>query len=221
MNGIKDMSGNKKYEPVPIFTISSLEALKVAADPLRNQIMELIEPAPTTVSVIAQKLGLSPNKLYYHISLLEKHGFIQVVETVVRGNLIEKKYWLTAYDFDIDNDLMNFGSPEGRENTKSMYLSFVEATRDDLRRSIDVRASKLESGVDPDPQKVILDRVSVKIPREKSEEFVEKFSKLINEFCAEDQPDSDDQNWALSVFLFPSFYFKGAEVDADGKLTEN
>jgi DNA-binding transcriptional ArsR family regulator len=213
VNGQNEMSEDNRFEPVPLKTINDLEVLKVAADPLRNQIMELIVPAPTTVGDIARKLGLTPNKLYYHISMLEKHGFIQVVESVVRGNLIEKKYWLTAYDFDIDSELMNFGSPEGRENISTMFLSFADATRDDMRRSIEVRSFNLGQGADPIPRQVVMSRVSVKVSDQKSEEFVKRFNDLVSEFGAEDQPDSDEQIWALSVFMYPSFYYASGVVE--------
>ena len=207
------MKVKKEFEPVPLIMITDLEALKVAADPLRNQIMELIEPAPITVGVIANKLGLAPNKLYYHISLLEKHGFIQVVETTVRGNLIEKKYWLTAYDFDIDSELMNFRSPAGQENMVAMFLAAVDSTREDLRRSMEARVSNLGQGAEPNKRKVVLSRETVRISDQKAEEFVERFNGLIREFSAEDQPDGDEQIWALNVFLYPSFYYEAEGQD--------
>lgn len=201
----------KEFEPLPLITITDLETLKVAADPLRNQIMELIVPAPITVSEIAGKLGLTPNKLYYHMNLLEKHGFIQVVETEVRGNLIEKTYWLTAYDFDIDKDLMTFGSPEGQENVKDMFLAAVDATREDMRRSIEARVFNLEHGAEPIPRQTILSRHSVKISDEQADEFIKRFHELILEFGEADQSKSDEQIWALSVFLYPSFYYEGPD----------
>lgn len=220
MNGQEDVNMKKKYEPVPLITISDLEALKVAADPLRNQIMELIVPAPITVSAIADKLGLTPNKLYYHISLLEKHGFIQVVETEVRGNLIEKTYWLTAYDFDIAEDLMNFGTPEGQEHVTNMFLSAVDATRADMRRSLEARAFHLGQGTEPNPRQVVLSRSTVRIPDERAVEFVKRFKKLIQEFSAADELKSDEQIWALSVFMYPSFYYEGTDIETDGNPAE-
>ena len=202
----------KEYEPIPLQTITSLEALKVAADPLRNQIMELIAPEPITVSAVAEKLGLTPNKLYYHINLLEKHDFIKVVDTEVRGNLIEKTYWLTAFDVDIDPDLLNFGTPEGQQHVSDMFLSAVDATRADIHRSLEARAANLGQGAEPNPRKVLLSRSTVKVSDEKADEFMDRFNKLIKEFNDADQKDSDEQVWALSAFLYPSFYYEGSNV---------
>ncbi|MFC1936911.1 ArsR/SmtB family transcription factor [Chloroflexota bacterium] len=80
----------EKFQPAPLMVLKDLEAVKVVADPLRNQIMEVLTAEPLTVNQIGEKLGLTASKLYYHVNMLEKHGFITVVDTIVHGNLIEK-----------------------------------------------------------------------------------------------------------------------------------
>ena len=83
--------------PAGTFTISDLDTLRVVADPLRNQIVELLIMEPQTVKQIAERLGLAPSKLYYHIGLLEKHGIIEVAETRMVANLQEKDYRAVAH----------------------------------------------------------------------------------------------------------------------------
>ena len=54
------------------FHIADLETLRAIADPLRVQIMELLEGGQAlTVKQVAEKLGLAPSKLYYHFGALE------------------------------------------------------------------------------------------------------------------------------------------------------
>jgi len=105
------------YTPAPCLILTDLEAVKAIADPLRSQIIEVLSPEPLTVNQIAEKLGLAPSKLYYHVNMLEKHGFLKVVDTTVRGNIIEKHYWISAYDYDIEKDLLNFNvtTSDGKE----------------------------------------------------------------------------------------------------------
>jgi len=64
-----------------VFIINDLETLKVVADPVRNQILEVLEKKPQNVKEVADKLGLAPSKLYYHFNMLEKVGLIKVVES--------------------------------------------------------------------------------------------------------------------------------------------
>jgi DNA-binding transcriptional ArsR family regulator len=66
-----------------LYDTTFLGFVKTIADPLRNQIFESLILQPPTVRQIAEKLGLSPKRLYYHVRLLETHGLIQVVETRV------------------------------------------------------------------------------------------------------------------------------------------
>lgn len=111
------------HTPAPSLILTDLEAVKAIADPLRSQIIEVLSPEPMTVNQIAEKLGLASSKLYYHVNMLEKHGFLKVVDTTVRGNIIEKHYWITAYDYDIEKDLLNFNvtTTDGKENVINMF----------------------------------------------------------------------------------------------------
>ena len=148
---------NEDFTPAPSLIITDLDAVKAIADPLRNQIIEVLSPAPMTVHQIAEKLGLAPSKLYYHVNLLEKHGFLKVVETSVHGNIIEKHYWITAYDYDIEKDLLNFNvtTSDGKQNVINMFLATLDTTREDFVRSIEARAFSLERGAAPKPRSVV------------------------------------------------------------------
>jgi DNA-binding transcriptional ArsR family regulator len=95
------------------FLIQDLETLRAIADPLRNQTLDILIEQPQTVGEAAVKLGLSPSKLYYHFSLLEKHGLIQVCETRQVGNLLEKVYRAVSSNLKIADNLLNFRTPTG------------------------------------------------------------------------------------------------------------
>ncbi|MGD2157357.1 MAG: winged helix-turn-helix domain-containing protein [Anaerolineales bacterium] len=201
----------KDIKPDPIHIIKDPKAVKSIADPQRNQIMEVLMAAPLTVNQIAEKLGLAPSRLYYHVNMLEKHGLIRVVDTSVHGNIIEKHYWLTAYDYEIDKDLLNFNitTEEGKDNIIRMLLANVETTREDLIRSMEARAFNLEQGAEPHPRRVIDFRDVCLIPEERMEDFQERLHDLLKEFSAAHAPDSADTHpWALSVLLYPSFYYQ-------------
>ena len=47
---------------------------------------------PSSVRQIADRLGVPPTRLYYHVNLLEDAGFLQVVHTRKSGARIEKLY---------------------------------------------------------------------------------------------------------------------------------
>lgn len=76
---------------------------------------------------------------------------IKEVDSIVKGNIIEKVYWITAYDWQMDYDLFNFSTPEGQESIITTMLTPIDATREDIQRSLEARASALELGAEEHP----------------------------------------------------------------------
>ena len=69
-----------------VYTISSLDQVKVVADPLRVRILETIVLEPRTTKQIAEILGEKPTRLYHHVDALAEAGLIRLVDTrPVRG----------------------------------------------------------------------------------------------------------------------------------------
>ena len=50
--------------------------IKALANPLRQQILELMIEAPITTKQVADRLGEKPTKLYHHVDTLEAAGLI-------------------------------------------------------------------------------------------------------------------------------------------------
>ncbi|HSM24871.1 MAG TPA: winged helix-turn-helix domain-containing protein [Anaerolineaceae bacterium] len=206
--------GETKKEGV--FVIRDLETLKVIADPVRNQILEVLEKKPQNVKEVAEKLGLAPSKLYYHFNMLEKVELIKVVETRQVANLIEKYYSSTAAFIDIDHNLLNFSTTEGKENIFTMVTSTVDTTREDLLRSLHARSFQLERGAMGKPRSMMVTRYVSNLSDETADEFHKRLDALLAEFIEADTKDADQQAYALTIALYPSFYFR----DVDQKENE-
>jgi DNA-binding transcriptional ArsR family regulator len=205
----------ESFKPVDIYEIRDLETLKVVSDPLRAQIYEVLIPEALTVNQIGEKLGLAASRLYYHVNLLEKHGLIQVVETQMISNLVEKYYRAVASNLEVDHALFSFSSQEGKENINTMVTATIDSTREDLLRSLAARTFELERGAEEHPRRVIITRQTSKIPGERAAQFQERLKALIEEFGdanVESSENSQDlQTYALMVTFYPSFYFRNSE----------
>ncbi len=198
----------KKTEAKKRFHIADLETLRAIADPLRVQIMELLEGQALTVKQVAEKLGLAPSKLYYHFGALEKLGMIEVAETRMVANMVEKTYRSAAELLDIDPALFKFNKDGDNEPINILLSSTIDATREDLLRSMQARQFQLEQGAEEMPRRVIINRVVSSVSEKRIEEFQGRLIKLIQEFEAEDKASkSSDQPYALTVAFYPSFYF--------------
>lgn len=194
-----------------VFVIRDLETLKVVADPVRNQILEVLEKKPQNVKEVAEKLGLAPSKLYYHFNMLEKVELIKVVETRQVANLIEKYYMSTAAFIDIDHNLLNFQTSEGKENIFTMVTSTIDTTREDLLRSLHARSYQLEQGAMGKPRSMMVTRYVSNLSDEKADEFHKRLDALLAEFIETDTKDPDQQAYALTIALYPSFYFRDVD----------
>lgn len=202
-----------EFKPAPTFTIGDLETLKVIADPLRGQIVEILVSEPSTINQLGAKLGLAPSKLYYHVNLLEKVGLVKVVDTTQRGNIIEKHYWVTALDYRVDENMFNFSTPEGQQNISNLMTAPLETTRQDIIRSLEARAFNLEHGAEKHPRQVMITRELSRITDDQAEQFIQRFKTLVEEFTTANDSELDDdaQVHALTIAFYPTFYYEAAE----------
>ena len=121
------------------YIVRDYETLKVIADPLRAQILEILLPEPLNVKQVAERLGLAPSKLYYHFGLLEKIGLVVVADTRQIANIVEKTYRVAARSIEVDPALFNFTTEAGKENLNTALMATLDATRDDVARSLQAR----------------------------------------------------------------------------------
>ncbi len=108
-----------------VYTISSLEQVKVIADPLRVRILETICLEPRTTKQVAEILGEKPTRLYHHVDALAEAGLIRLVDTrPVRGTT-EKYYQAVARSFRTDPQL--FSRPDSGDD-QAQALADVATT---------------------------------------------------------------------------------------------
>ena len=70
-------------------------AAAVALDPLRARLLaELTEPA--SAATLASRVGLTRQKVNYHLKTLESHGLVELAEVRMRGGIAERLMQATA-----------------------------------------------------------------------------------------------------------------------------
>jgi DNA-binding transcriptional ArsR family regulator len=207
----------EEFQPKQVHVIEDLETLRSLADPLRMQIYEILLQAPTSVRTVAERLGLAPGRLYYHINALEKLNMIRVVETRMVANMVEKMYRAVAYQLDVSPDLLNFHTDQGKEAVAELLTSGLDATREDLRRSLQARLFELDRGANKRKRQMMVNRTTARIRDDDADAFQARLQALIDEFQHKDTPDNEEQgyhHYALMVAFYPSFYF-GETGDAE------
>ncbi|HUR76638.1 MAG TPA: helix-turn-helix domain-containing protein [Acidimicrobiales bacterium] len=92
-------------EMLDVKVIDDLATLRLLSDPLRLRLIEELGAQPTTVKALARAMGMKPNRLYYHVNLLEQHGVVRVTQTRIVSGIVERTYALVARHFAVSEAL--------------------------------------------------------------------------------------------------------------------
>ena len=79
--------------------------VRLALTPLRRQLLEGLRQ-PASASELGLRLGLSRQKVNYHLGVLERAGLVRLVETRARRGFTERVLQATASEFVVDPQLM-------------------------------------------------------------------------------------------------------------------
>lgn len=197
------------YRPEPEFTINDLETLKVLADPLRIQIVELMTQAARTVKQVAAVLNLPPTKLYYHVKQLEERALIRVVDTRIVSGIVEKQYQASAFNYRVNHELFSLTSQAGKEGVNVMLTGLFDDTREDIQKSVEtdvLDVSPREEGDDkPLNRSLLISRKTLHLAPETAEEFYRRLKALVREYDESPANGQGEQHpYGLLVALYPS-----------------
>jgi DNA-binding transcriptional ArsR family regulator len=107
-----------------IEVIAEPAAAVVALDPVRARLLtELGEPA--SAATLAAKVGLTRQKVNYHLHQLEAHGLVEVAETRTWGGLTERLLVATAAGYVVAPEPL--GPPTRQNPLSAAYLIALAA----------------------------------------------------------------------------------------------
>jgi DNA-binding IclR family transcriptional regulator len=203
--------------------IDDLKTLQVLSHPLRSQLLDHFDAEPQTVKQVATRLGMTANKLYYHVNMLEEHGLLALVETRTVGNMLERLYQTAADRFEVDANLLSFRTHEGREQAEQFVVTSLDATRQDLLRSMEARRLRREQGEELPPTQAVVTRCVSRLSEERAEAFRQQLCALVEEFGnadeagqgASDAELADLEQYALSVAYYASSGFPEQEDETN------
>jgi DNA-binding transcriptional ArsR family regulator len=104
-------------------------AVEVALDPIRASILDaLTEPA--SAATIATTVGLTRQKVNYHLRALEAHGLVELAEERTWGGITERLLRRSARQFVVAPDVLQGGAIEPEQvadHLSGAYLIAVNA----------------------------------------------------------------------------------------------
>lgn len=198
-----DHIGASTPEPDPQLIISTLETLRVFADPLRQQILDCVRDESRTVKQIAALLKRQPTKLYYHINLLEEHKLIRVTDTRIVSGIIEKHYRAAARRFEIRRALLLPGADgEDADRLDAALDAILNPIREEIHRAVEEQIIDNHEDA-PAHRKLLLRRAFARLTDAQAAAFYARLEALIAEFEAADSSDAETHAHRLLFGYFP------------------
>jgi DNA-binding transcriptional ArsR family regulator len=176
-----------KPDPIPeVLTIDRPEQLKALGHPLRLRVLETLGETEAAMSnrELAQKLGVDPGHLHFHVRMLLKAGLIQQVASA-KGR--EKPYRSAAKTLKVAPELVSAGASE-------LQATVVE----DVRHGWDAYA---------DEGQFRFVRINVRISQEKA---LEVLSRLVPTF--EELEDESEDMLTITAIMHPHTPDESAET---------
>ena len=199
----EDQPTKPPFEQADVYTMTSLEQLKVAADPLRLRLLEAFCQEARTTKQRAVLLEEKPPRLYHHVEALAKAGLIRLCDTrQVRGT-VEKYYRAVARMFRADPKMFEQMSAEGgeREALAEVITTMLEKTAAEVRDLVRSGRHDLTSGEDG-----VVSHIEVRASEAEVRELQGKLTALLKELeakCCGGELSEGERRYRLNIVYFP------------------
>lgn len=173
--------------------IDNPATVKVVYDPVRFRIISALG-APMSVKELAEALETTPNRLYYHVRTLERHGIIKVAEERRVGSNIENAYLRAADHFVLSGELARVTPPPHLPQALQDALGRFSRTLDAVGRG--KFKGQFSSAMNEAMGRFSLEQV---------EELTRRLEKLVREFFKQSKGDEDEDHveYGLLYVLAP------------------
>ncbi|MDX2128441.1 MAG: helix-turn-helix domain-containing protein [Chloroherpetonaceae bacterium] len=184
-----------KHEMYDIHMLTKLEQVKAISDPLRMKILTVLSSNIMTTKQVAEYLGETVNKLYYHVDALEEVGLIRLVKTQQNRGTIEKYYHAVARHFTLSPVIFDVRLSEDSEMAHLTFSSSLQATLGEIKDSLGKKLIKNHG-------KSFFSRFHIRTTPEKAAELDEKYHAFLKE-CEEADMPNGEVGLGLTTMLYP------------------
>ena len=165
---------------------------RALADPMRLRLLESLWGCPQSAKELAERAGMAPDRLYYHLAQLEQAGLIEIAEyRPLSGGKVERVYRPTSVE------------PPGDEATPLEIADFLGAVLEATRADITAASVAKEAG---ERREISLTRTAVRLSEAELVTLREHLLELVR--LAQDKPN-DEGGWARVVVTLVDLQDRG------------
>jgi DNA-binding transcriptional ArsR family regulator len=118
-----------------IAVISDPAAAWVSLDPVRGALLAALGE-PGSATMLAARVGLTRQKVNYHLRALEQHGLVELVEERRKGNMTERVVRATAASYVISPSVLAAVAPDPARRPDRLSASWLLALASRLVREV-------------------------------------------------------------------------------------
>jgi DNA-binding transcriptional ArsR family regulator len=185
--------------------ISEPRAAVVALDPVRIRLLaELREPA--SAATLATRVGLSRQKVNYHLTKLQAHGLVEQAETRQWGGLTERLLVATAAAYVVSPDAMGAAGSDPARLRDRLSAAYVIALAARVVREVGGMARNAIREAKRLPVLGLDTEIRFASPVDRAafaEELVAVVTQLVAKYHDEQAPDGRWQRLVLAVHPIP------------------
>src|SRR6266511_1616103 len=120
---------------IDVAVIDDPTAAEVSLDPVRARLLAALAE-PGSASTLAGQVGLSGQKINYHLHALERHGLVELVEERRKGNCIERVMRAPAASYVISPTALAAVAPDPARSPDQLSARWLLALAARLVREV-------------------------------------------------------------------------------------
>lgn len=187
-----------------MFAVEVIEdpaAAAVALDPLRARILaELREPA--SAAALAQRVGLTRQKVNYHLRALEAHGLVAMAEERKHGGLTERLLVATAASYVVSPAALGGSAPDPARVGDRLSARYLVAVAARIVREVGAMARRADAEDSRLATLAIDTEIGFATPEDRVR-FAEELTRMVTQLAAEYHHD-DGRPHRLVVAAHPT-----------------
>jgi DNA-binding transcriptional ArsR family regulator len=118
-----------------VAVIDDPSAAEISLDPVRARLLAALAE-PGSASTLAGQIGLSRQKINYHLHALERHGLVELIEERRKGNCIERVMQATAASYVISPTVLATVAPDPARSPDQLSARWLLALAARLVREV-------------------------------------------------------------------------------------
>jgi DNA-binding transcriptional ArsR family regulator len=184
--------------------IESAGAAVIALDPVRGRMLAALAE-PQSATTLAAKLGLTRQKVNYHLRLLEQHGLVRPVEQRRWGGLTERFVVATAASYVVSPGAMGAAASDPARSSDRLSAGYLIALAARVVREVPDLVRRAEAADQRLATLAIDTEVRFRSPAERAaftDELAATVTDLVRRHSAPDD-SSDARNFRVIVAAHP------------------